>query len=54
MVEHPAGYNPSLPLLLFEKIHGRAVVAFRHFGTLGIRTNGPFEAAIPRLTRSRA
>ncbi len=37
VVEHPAGYDPSSPLLLFEKIHGEAVVAFRENRTLGIR-----------------
>ncbi len=54
MVKHPAGYDPSLPLLLFEKIHGEAVVAFRENRTLGIRNVIVFEAATPRLTRSRA
>jgi len=29
VVEHPAGYDLSSPLLLFEKIHGETVVAFR-------------------------
>jgi len=37
VVQHPAGYDLSLPLLLFEKIHGEAVVAFRENRTLGIR-----------------
>jgi hypothetical protein len=46
VVEHPAGYDPSSPLLLFEKIHGEAVVAFRKFRTLGIRIDIAFEAAI--------
>lgn len=54
VVEHPAGYNPSLPLLLFEEIHGRVVVAFRRKRTLGIRDVIAFEAAVPRLTSSRA
>jgi len=45
VVEHPAGYDPSLPLLLFEKIHGEAVVAFREFRTIGIRIDIAFEAA---------
>ncbi len=29
MVEHPAGYDPSSPLLLFEKIYGEAVVCLQ-------------------------
>jgi hypothetical protein len=37
VVEHPAGYDPSSPLPLFEEIHGRAIVAFRSFSPLGIR-----------------
>ena len=53
VVQHPAGYDPSSPLLLFEKIHGEAVVAFRENRTLGIRNVITFEAATPRLTRSR-
>ncbi len=54
VVQHPAGYDPSLPLLLFEKIYGEPVVAFRENRTLGIRIDRVFEAATPRLTRSRA
>jgi hypothetical protein len=54
VVQHPAGYDPSSPLLLFEKTHGKAVVAFREDRTLGIRNDKAFEAATPRLTRSRA
>jgi hypothetical protein len=54
MVEHPAGYDLSLPLLLFEKIHGEAIIAFGQNRTLGIRNVIVFEAVIPRLTRSRA
>ncbi len=54
MVEHPAGHDPALPLPLFEKIYGEAVVAFRENRTLGIRKVIVFEAATPRLTRSRA
>ena len=54
VVEHPAGYDSSLPLPLFEEIHGRAVVAFRKFSPLGIRNGIASEAAVPRLTRSRA
>jgi len=45
VVEPPAGYDPSLPLLLFEEIHGEVVVAFREFRTLGIRNGIAFEAA---------
>ena len=54
VVQHPAGYDPSSPLPLFERIHGEAVVAFRENRTLGIRNVIAFEAATPRLTRSRA
>ncbi len=28
VVQHPAGHDPSLPLLLLEKIHGEGVIAF--------------------------
>ena len=54
VVEHPAGYDLSLPLPLFEEIHGKVIVAFRENRTLGIRNVIAFEAAVPRLTRSRA
>ncbi len=54
MVKHPAGYDLSLPLPLFEEIHGEAVIAFTENRTLGIRKIIVFEAATPRLTRSRA
>jgi hypothetical protein len=54
MVKHPAGYDLSLPLPLFEEIHGEAVIAFTENRTLGIRNVIVFEAATPRLTRSRA
>jgi len=54
VVEHPAGYGLSLPLLLLEEIRGEVVVAFRENRTLGIRDDIAFEAAVPRLTRSRA
>jgi hypothetical protein len=37
VVQHPAGYDLSSPLLLSEKIHGEAIVAFRENRTLGIR-----------------
>ncbi len=47
VVQHPAGYDPSLPLLLFEKIHGEAVVAFRENRTLGIRNGHSFRGRNP-------
>ncbi len=28
VVQHPAGYDPALPLLLFEKIYGEVAIAF--------------------------
>jgi len=28
VVKHPAGPDPSSPLLLFEKIHGEVIIAF--------------------------
>jgi hypothetical protein len=37
VVQHPAGYGPSSPLLLFEKIYGEANIAFTKNRTLGIR-----------------
>ena len=37
VVQHPAGYGPSSPLLLFEKIYGEATIAFAENRTLGIR-----------------
>ena len=54
MVQHPAGLDPALPLLLFEKIYGRIAIAFAKNRTLGIRNNIAFEATNPRPTRSRA
>ncbi len=54
VVQHPAGLNPSSPLLLFEKIHGESAIAFRKFRPLGIRKVIAFEATYPRPTRSRA
>ena len=45
MVEHPAGYDLSLPLPLFERVCGKIVVAFRENRTLGIRKVIVFEAA---------
>ncbi len=47
MVQHPAGYAPSSPLPLFEKIHGEAVVAFRENRTLGIRNGHNFRGRNP-------
>ena len=47
VVQHPAGYAPSLPQLLFEKIHGEAVVAFRKNRTLGIRDGHSFRGQNP-------
>jgi len=37
VVQHPAGPDPCLPLLLFEKIRGEICIAFRTFRPLGIR-----------------
>jgi hypothetical protein len=37
VVQHPAGYGPSSPLLLFEKIYGEVAIAFTEKRTLGIR-----------------
>ncbi len=54
VVQHPAGYDPALPLLLFEKIYGKAAIAFTKNRTLGIRNGIAFEATYPRPTRSRA
>ena len=54
MVQHPAGLDPSSPVLLLEKFHGEAAFAFAHFRTLGIRNEIAFEAKYPRPTRSRA
>jgi len=54
VVQHPTGLDLSLPLLLFEKIHGEDVIAFTPNRTLGIRKVIAFEAKYPRPTRSRA
>ena len=54
VVQHPAGLDPALPLLLFEKIYGRTAIAFAKNRTLGIRNAIVFEATNPRPTRSRA
>ncbi len=53
-MQHPAGFDLSSPLLLFEKIHGEAVLAFTQNRTLGIRNGIAFEAKYPRPTRLRA
>jgi hypothetical protein len=37
MAKHPAGYDLSLPLPLFERINAEAIIAFRENRTLGIR-----------------
>ncbi len=37
VVQHPAGLVLASPLLLFEKIHGETVIAFRKFRPLGVR-----------------
>jgi len=47
VVQHPAGYGPSSPLLLFEKIYGEAAIAFRKFRPLGIRNEDSFRDHVP-------
>jgi hypothetical protein len=37
VMQHPAGHDLSLPLPLFERINGEAVIAFGENRTLGIR-----------------
>jgi hypothetical protein len=37
VVQHPAEYDPSSPLLLFEKIHAEVAIAFAKNRTPGIR-----------------
>jgi hypothetical protein len=54
VVQHPAGCDPSSPLLLFEKIYAEVAFAFAHNRTLDIRNDIAFEAKNPRPTRSRA
>jgi hypothetical protein len=54
VMQHPAGLDPSLPLPLFERINGEAVIAFAKNRTLGIRNDVVFGATYPRPTRSRA
>ncbi len=43
----PAGYDPALPLLLFEKIYGEATIAFATNRTLGIRNKDSFRGHNP-------
>ena len=47
MVQHPAGLDSSLPLLLFEKIHGVNAFAFRKLSPLGIRSEYSFRGHVP-------
>ncbi len=47
VVQHPAGRDPSLPLLLFEKIDGEIAVAFREFRPLDIRDGYSFRGHVP-------
>jgi len=44
VMQHPAGHDPSSPLLLFEKIYGEVAIAFAENRTLGIRNGIVFEA----------
>ncbi len=44
---HPAGYDPALPLLLFEKIYGEVAIAFARNRTLGIRDEYSFRGHLP-------
>ncbi len=37
VVKHPAGYDFSWPLPLFEEIYGEVVIAFTNYRALGIR-----------------
>ncbi len=47
VVQHPAGRDPSSPLLLFEKIHGEDAMAFAKNRTLGIRNGYSFRGHVP-------
>ncbi len=47
MVQHPAGLALSSPLLLSEKIHGEAIIAFTQKRTLGIRNDHSFRSQGP-------
>ncbi len=53
MVKHPAGYDLTLPLPLFERIHGEVAVAFRENRTFGIR-NAWFSRPHPHGSHARA
>jgi len=47
VVQHPAGLDLALPLLLFEKIHGEVAIAFANNRTLGIRNDHSFRGHVP-------
>ncbi len=47
VVQHPAGLDPALPLLLFEKIYGKVAIAFTEKRTLGIRNEYSFRGHVP-------
>jgi hypothetical protein len=47
VVQHPAGYGISSPLLLLEKIYGEAAIAFTENRTLGIRNEYSFRGHVP-------
>ncbi len=47
VVQHPAGLDLSSPLLLFEKIYGKAAIAFTKFRTLGNRNEHRFRGHVP-------
>ena len=46
VAQHPAGLDPSSPLLLFEKIHGKIDIAFAYNRTLGIRDEHSFRGQV--------
>ena len=47
VMQHPAGHDPSSPLLLFEKIYGEVAIAFAKNRTLGIRNEHSFRGHRP-------
>ena len=47
VMQHPAGRDPSWPLLLFEKIYGEVSIAFAKNRTLGIRNEYSFRSHLP-------
>ncbi len=47
VMQHPAGRDPALPLLLFEKIYGEGAIAFTENRTLGIRNDHSFRGHVP-------